>query len=389
MINSESYREELFQWIWKFLQFDCSRLRTECGKPLQVIDTGEWNHGSGPDFLGSHLQIDGRDWYGSVEIHKKPIEWIRHQHHSDKNYNSVVLHVVYKNTGTVPVKTADGHKPFVLELKPLIKKDLHRLLEAKEDQGIACSGNVSFISQRAFEKQIEAAHQEYLSYKIDELMEFYDASLPISEAWKNCFITGMYKTLGIPSNKKQMSELAGILLSEGQQADNYPVFSQQVHRIAFQSKNSIQWNHTGMRPASRPEKRVQQAAAMHFSISEIPFSAFLKAKLDENWNSILDNIEATVLPGKSRLSLIRQLVYFPAVYLLGDLLQSKRLKQSALEFWRSPSQYIPDAIKKPFTSAGFTVRSSTKKIGLAHQYKRYCKQKNCHRCEVFKKAIRS
>lgn len=387
--NRRPYREELFQWIWQQLEFNCSNLRTTCGKSLQIIDTGSLNHGAGPDFLRAHLRIDHQDWYGSVEIHKKPGEWYQHEHHQDEEFNSVVLHVVFNHDGTKQVCTEDGHKPFTLVLKPHLTEKVYKLLEVKQKRGIACSGNISFISQEAFEKQIAKAQKEYLEYKVEELLEFYDPSLPLSKAWMNCLITGVYRTLGILSNKMQMSELAQEVFKTCETDQEIFSFITQVEELAFHSQNNFHWMFTGIRPASRPEKRVDQAASLHYAIHQIPFEKYFKNEIEESWNQILQLADPANLPGQSRLSLIKQLVYLPALYLLGDLLQSKKIKQSALEAWSYSVQHVPDEIKTPFKKAGFAINSSTKKIGLAHQYKRYCREKNCHRCEVFKKAIRS
>lgn len=389
MTNRNPYREELFQWIWQEIEFDCSNLKTISGKPLKIVDTGSRNVGAGPDFLGAHVRIGNRDWYGSVEIHKKAVEWNQHEHHKDKEFNSVILHVIYSADSSIGVRTEDGHKPFTLELKPYLTKKIHRLLDQKQRSGIACSGNVSFINQEAFEKQVEVAHREYLEYKVEELLAFYDPSLPISNAWQQCIITGVYQALGIPSNKSSMKNLAQELFGESLQIQDFVDFSTQIEQFAFHSERNFQWKQHGMRPASRPKPRIKQAAAIHFAIQKVPFQIFFKNNPSETWRELMVHIDAAVRPGKSRLSLIKQIVYLPGIYLLGDLLHSTRLKQNAVDAWVSSTQYVPPEMKTPFKKAGFSINSSTKKIGLAHQYKRYCREKNCQRCEVFKKAIRS
>lgn len=389
MTKSRPYREEHFQWIWQQVEFDCRNLRTECRKSLQIIDTGSLNRGAGPDFLGAHLRVDEKDWYGSVEIHKRAGDWVQHKHHRDSEFNSVVLHVVFEDNGSKRVQTKDGHQPFTFVLKPHLKEKVSRLLEVKQKQGISCSGNVSFINQHAFEKQIEKAQKEYLEYKIEELLEFYDPTLPLSEAWTKCLIIGMYRTLGIPSNKTQMADLAQTVFDECETNRDFPVFNDAIRELAFKSENKFYWKFNGMRPASRPEQRVNQAASLHYAILQISFENFFKNNLEVTWCQILQLVDPEDLPGQSRLSLVKQLVYLPGLYLLGDLLQSNTVKQSALKLWSSSGQHVPDEMKEPFRKAGFAINSSTKKIGLAHQYKRYCREKNCHQCEVFKKAIRS
>lgn len=375
--------------MWHHLEFNCAQLQTACGKSLQIIDTGEWNRYAGPDFLQAHLRIEGRDWHGSVEIHKEAGEWYQHGHHEDENYNNVILHVIYESSSKRTVKTLDGFQPCTLVLKPYISTELYHLVEAQQKQDVACAGNIEFISQNAFERQIERAHQEYLEYKIEELLEEYDPSLPLSAAWKNCLIAGVYKTLGIPANKTQMGSLAHIVTADGEIPDDVHSFIETVEAKAFKEENRIAWVQSGMRPASRPKNRIRQAAALHFTIVQTPFRVFFKQSPGQVWSHLIRKTDSAHLPGKSRQSLIKQIVYLPALYLLGDLLHSGKLQKKVFDSWREPGQHVPQEIKKPFKKAGFQINRSLQKIGLAHQYKRYCREGNCHRCEVFKKAIRS
>ncbi len=391
MIQPKAYREELFQWIWQNLEFDCSGLQTECGQPLEIIDPGKPNHGKGPDFLQAHLYIEEKEWYGSVEIHKTTNEWNRHNHHLDPSFNSVVLHVVYEHDSCPGVNTQDGSTPFTLVLKPVIHRKLHQLLEAKKAGGIPCGGNISFINQKAFERQVLQAHKEYFEFKIDELLAGYDASLPLSKAWTNCLLIQAYKTLGIPANRQQMGKLACELIGKNNNSPDAESFISWVEQVAFGEKSSKRfgWKYSGMRPASRPQPRVRQAASLHRAIVQYPFQRFLKESPGASWKHLIDSISPAELPGSSRLHLLKQIVYLPALYLLGDLLHSKRLKGDVLESWRATPQKVPQEVQKPFKKAGFEVNRFAKVLGLAHQYKRYCKKRNCHRCEVFKTAIHS
>ncbi len=390
--SAASYREDLFQWIWANLEFDCRNLETVCGEKLQIIDPGKLNHGAGPDFLDAHIRTEKMHWYGSVEIHKSSGDWHAHQHESDTNFESVILHVVFADNSKKVAKTSGGDQPMVLELKPYLNKKLNRLLELKESEGLACSGKVAHISQKAFEKQIEAAHKEYFDYKVNELLQEYNPSRRLSEAWRDCLIVQLYKTLGIPANREQMGKLARKMVTLGQTFNSPDALLKFAEHTAFSENqnryDAIEWAFSGMRPASRPRGRIKQAAELHFKIVKAGMNVFLKDPL-ESWALLQQGLPTSKKPGRSRLELIKQTVYLPAVYLLGDLLHSGKLKESAYRYWLSGSQHIPQEVRKPFEKAGFELSGAVKKLGLAHQYKRYCLSRNCHRCEVFKKSIGS
>ena len=387
-----SYREDLFQWIWQHLQFNCQNLTTSCGKKLEIVDPGEINHAGGPDFLGAHLVADGMHWHGSVEIHKTSAEWDSHNHRENKRFDSVVLHVVFQDNSKKPAITADGSRPMVLVLKPYLHKSLHHLLSLQQSGELPCGGSVAFINQKAFEQQIEAAHREYFDYKVNELLQEFNPSVRVSKAWRDMLIIQMYKTLGIPANRRQMGVLAKKLIKDRLDVTPIERFVDLVMDAAFSGKNEadevIRWVHTGMRPASRPRKRVEQAAVLHYVIENTDFSRFLN-KPEQTWDFLLNEGPAGKLPGRSRLKIMYHTVYLPAVYLLADLLQSEKLKEWAYTCWQTGGQFVPEEVCRPFKKAGFSVNGRSKRLGLAHQYKRYCRQRNCHRCEVFKTSIGS
>ncbi len=75
---------------------------TESGKTVKVIGTGQRNTGSGPDFTGCILEIDGEIWTGDVEIHVHERDWLHHGHSGDSSFDNVKLHFCV-NTMSRPV----------------------------------------------------------------------------------------------------------------------------------------------------------------------------------------------------------------------------------------------------------------------------------------------
>ncbi len=382
-----AYHENLFQWIWEHLEFDCTGLQTDCGKDLIITDTGVLNHGAGPDFLRSRVFIDGMEWYGAIEIHKSAGDWYRHKHHLDINFNSVILHVVYSSEENKQAKTVAGSKIYTLSLKPRLDKSLQRLLEIKQSKQLPCGGHVSFINQGAFEAQIEKVHNDYFEYKVKEILSGYPAEKPVSVAWKQAMLKQLFKTLGIPQNREPMELLCTLLQQRELARFSLREFVKEAEALAFDGK-VLKWSHTGMRPASRPAKRVEQAAALFYIIDRTPLGDFFHSPEDV-WKRIKSSIPANYLAGKGRQKLLFNTNILPALYLLGDLLHHKELSNSAKQLWLDGHQFVPQEIKKPFQQAGFSLGRNAGKLGLAHQFKRFCSERNCHRCEVFKSAIRS
>ena len=87
-------KEKLLHYVWKFRLFPHAELQTADGQHVEIIDPGLENTNAGADFFNAKIRIGEKIWAGNIELHTASSEWMRHGHHTDKNYNSVILHVV-------------------------------------------------------------------------------------------------------------------------------------------------------------------------------------------------------------------------------------------------------------------------------------------------------
>lgn len=385
--STSTYPESLLQWVWGNLQFNCTLLQTTSGHLIDIVSPGELNRAAGPDFKNAELIVDGVRWFGSVEIHNNAKEWHEHSHHLDPAFSSVVLHVVL----TEPhyrAETIGGNIPYTLHLRPYLHKSLASLLETREVQSLPCGGNVKYVNQMAFERQVESAHKEYFDYKLQEMLECYQPHLVPSRAWKECLIHQIYKTLGIPSNISQMEELYKNHSDDIFLVSDETEWVEHVYRTAFlKPTQGIQWQTGGMRPASQPVIRVRQAAALQYAIIHTSISEILKSGTDI-WLPVNQRVSEIFRTRGERLELLRTTVFLPSIYLLGQLFHDQRLMKNSFANWLASAGVVPPEVRSPFINAGFEITGAARKSGLAHQLKRYCSGHRCHHCEVFKSAIR-
>ncbi|MEO5944513.1 MAG: DUF2851 family protein, partial [Ferruginibacter sp.] len=89
--------EHLLHYIWQFRYFNTGNLQTTDSREIEIIHPGSYNTNQGPDFLNAKIKIDKTIWAGSVELHINTSDWQSHKHSSDKNYDNVILHVVWNN----------------------------------------------------------------------------------------------------------------------------------------------------------------------------------------------------------------------------------------------------------------------------------------------------
>ncbi|MEP0005807.1 MAG: DUF2851 family protein [Balneola sp.] len=377
------YSERILQWVWNELLFDNTCLRTECGKPIQIIHQGILNHSDGPDFKSSKLLIGNIEWNGSVELHLKSSGWKAHNHHSDQNYDNVILHVVAEENPS-PVSTLSGSSPFTLNLLPYIHSDLGAFLSNLDhSKKLPCTGNLTFISEDVFHEQIARSHQEYLNKKIEDFLSFYTSDAPQSTAWKNALIVSVFDGFGISRNREQMRTLAYNLLNS--EHDSLHALQSKADYTAF-SSSEINWNFKGTRPHSHPTRRIKTAVHFLHLIKSTPFEDFLNADSYKLWNVWCSEIG---VQNAGHPKILYATVFLPALYFLGKLYHSEKITATVKEEWNSFKAPIPKILLSEFAQLKISPSFYQKKLGSIHQLREYCKPKNCSECLVLKKAFSS
>ena len=70
---------------------------TKSGKSIQIISPGIINVNEGPDFLDFAIMLNGKVIVGDAEFHVNALDWENHKHFQDKNYDNVILHLVFED----------------------------------------------------------------------------------------------------------------------------------------------------------------------------------------------------------------------------------------------------------------------------------------------------
>ena len=103
-------------------------IRTVSGNKIEILFQGKWNTDAGPDFVNGIILFDGKKVQGDVEIHKHEYDWKAHNHHEDKNYNNVILHVVFTNSQNAEFTISEnGNKVPILELQLNLDEQIDKL----------------------------------------------------------------------------------------------------------------------------------------------------------------------------------------------------------------------------------------------------------------------
>ena len=184
--------ERLLQYIWQFQHFAASELLTTSGEPVQILYQGQYNTNQGPDFSNAKIKIGGTTWVGSVELHIRSTDWDKHKHQHDRNYDNVILHVVWEDDGwnyPVPVLELKGRVPGVL---------LNRYTLLMENPGfIPCEKNITGISELSWTSWKDRLLAERLERKSALLYQFLEQN---GNHWEEATWWMMARSFGIKVN---------------------------------------------------------------------------------------------------------------------------------------------------------------------------------------------
>ncbi|MGJ8641433.1 MAG: DUF2851 family protein [Opitutaceae bacterium] len=246
--------ERVVQKIWLRQDFDCSDLKTTCGKSVQVKDPGRWNLLGGPDFKEARLVLDGQAIVGDVEVHFSPSDWYAHRHECNPEFNSVELHVVLTpdRAGSEVVKTLSGKEPLTLVLMPLLERDLEAyatddaLLEMEKVDELEW---IAKFLEQPLDQRITVLRAQ-ADKRWQQKVRFAKQRLEIS-SWEDCCHQYCLEVLGYSRNRAPMSRLAL----------KYPIAKMAVGAFNAETlfdEEAGNWKLSGLRPANHPRKRLEQ-----------------------------------------------------------------------------------------------------------------------------------
>ena len=134
--------EKFMYYLWQQSQLICKPIFTTNERKLSIIQCGQRNPNSGPDFLFAKIQLDHVIWVGHVEMHLKSSDWYAHNHHLGSAYKNVILHVVWEEDAPVFIPN-NKQIPTIILKNYVADKMIHRYKELLESKlWIPCAGQI-------------------------------------------------------------------------------------------------------------------------------------------------------------------------------------------------------------------------------------------------------
>ena len=199
--------EYFLHYLWKFKKITLNNLHTIQGEKIDLYTVGQHNRGQGPDFFNAKLCIDGQLWAGNIEIHLKSSDWYAHHHHTDKNYDNVILHVVWEND--MQVFRTNGTPIPTLELKDITNLKLldryKALFTTASKRFILCENEIKTVDPFIISHWQERLYIERLEQKSNLVLQLL---IEADNDWEGVLFQMLAKGFGLKVNNESFLSIA-------------------------------------------------------------------------------------------------------------------------------------------------------------------------------------
>jgi len=416
--------EKLLQYIWKNQYFNKQSLCTEQGEPIQIVFPGNFNTEEGPDFTEAVIIIGEHKWIGSVEIHIAATDWHQHQHQKNKQYNNVILHVVWRNNAAATNEAQQVLPVLVLanRVSGMLLNHYEQLMQSPAT--IPCTAYVSnTLSEIAWLKWKETLVAERLQRKAQKVLALFSEA---NSHWEQCFWWFLAANFGMKQNKllfeavaksidikilarhkQQLIQLEALLLgqahllpADNNHSDSYITLLQKEYAF-LKTKYQLAVvpflpNHLRMRPGNFPAirlaqlaKLIQQSVHLFSAIKEKPDYHHLinlfNVTANDYWHYHYQPLkESNYQPKKLGADAINHLlinVIAPALFAYAQYHQLEELKQQCIHLLMDiPAEN--NRITKQWQALQLKSKSAFDSQAFTELQTHYCDAKGCLQCAV-------
>jgi hypothetical protein len=424
MLNLPAMKEDFLHYIWQHQYFDKVSLISADKEPIQVLRCGLHNTNAGPDFLLAQVKVGAVTWNGSVEIHLKTSDWLRHHHDQDLRYDQVVLHVVWEHDQAL--HRSDGSPIPTLELKNRVDarllKGYNFFQEAKDS--IPCGPLTAQVPALIRFEMLDRVLVERLNQKAARLLALMEKN---HQDWEDTTYQALCFGFGFKINQEPFGRLSKVLpygilrkhqqslwqleallfgqagfLEPQQPQDSYLHKLQQEFKFLHHKYRlppglrQADWNFMRLRPANFPSVRLAQLAALlhgkdglfaALKAVENPkqLPGFFKGQISDYW-------QQHYLPGRpsaARLKGIgRQSIHNLAINVVIPLLFAYSLWQDKQEYrdralaWLEQLPAEQNSILEVYQDLGLPVHSAADSQAYLHLFDHYCQTRKCLSCSI-------
>lgn len=290
------------------------------GQKIRIISVGEWNRGTGPDFIKATITIDGEKHHGPIELDLDSRNWELHGHSENESFNDVILHIVLTDSKPTYFTRTSDHRdiPRILLSEADVREALGkpRLAQALARPGL-CLTPLAKMSDFAITSFLDEAARHRAKLKAARFHQTANRHGFEQSLWES-----FADSLGFSANRLPMRLLAQRLsvksLSKLSTAEAEAILfgtagflAPDLHEIApadsreyleslwtdwwkhrdpfeFPDDRSPRWQASGSRPGNHPQRRLAaltQALGSWKKINKL-------AKSSAPWKGLTEHLES-------------------------------------------------------------------------------------------------
>lgn len=421
-------KEDFIHYVWQHRHYDFRNLKTSWGQRLNVMFPGYHNHDAGPDFLQAVVTIDDVRWVGSVEIHCRSSDWLRHKHQDDHKYKSVILHVVYEHD--MEIQLDENEFVPTLELKNRIPQEMFVRYESlmKVPDLLLCRSQSMNVDSLIIQNQMSEVLIERM---LRRQSGFQNTLMSCQSDWNELIYRTMAIGFGCKKNGAAFELLAQSLpyrivrshlasrlqiyalvfgqsgLLDVEEKDEYTErlrYEYDYLRYKYQlvSIGMHQWNWLRLRPQNFPPLRLAQFAEMLFLTGSTLSDKVLKAGManlqswlslapDEYWQTHYmfgkESPKHASGVGESVVNSLIINVVVPIRFAYARFTGDDAMQEDALSLLERVS-YEDNKITRLFADSAFPCRSAYDSQAQIELMEYFCTQKRCLNCSIGEKIVR-
>ncbi len=424
-----SFSENLLSYIWQFQLFQKENLVTQSGKQIRVIKQGNPQYNQGPDFSQAKIAIDDITLAGSVEIHKSTKDWYLHQHQENKQYNTVILHVVWQ-ANEIFTKLENGETVEVLSLQPLVNEKLLARYDMlmKSSSKIACDGfevKLNEIELNSFLQKLAIGRIQRKVEDIDSLLEnhqgnwnqvvFIQLARYLGSSLNNAALQSLAESIDIKVLLKSKADLkiieailfgqAGML--ESDKTDEYFIqlkkeYNYQKRLHSLTPLSSVNFQYSKIRPSAFPSFRIAQLANLMFHNSFLIEDICALNSMEEikksfqiaphfYWDEHYDFDQAQekkhhLQLGNSSVEMLAINFICPLIFAYGKHRDDEDMCEKAMSLMEEITAE-KNNITRLFESKKIKAQNALESQALIELKTNYCDKKNCLTCMIGHKLL--
>jgi hypothetical protein len=423
-------KEEFLHYLWKYNLYDQEKLFDRENNKITVLDPGEYNRDSGPDFFNARISVEGTIWVGNIEIHLKSSHFDNHGHQKDPAFDNVILHVVAENDRRV--FNTKGEEILTVELSYDSSYYEKYIFLVNNPYIIACQDDITKLDDILVRHWLNTLVIGRIQSKSEPVMKILSET---ENDWEETFYRLLSRYFGFRVNTEPFEMLAAALpfriirkhtdntfqieallfgtaglldagLFKKALKDEY--YNNLLKEYTFLSaKYSLQplhgwlWKFSRLRPSNFPTIRISQLAAM-LSIAGGLFSRILEATDIKQVKKLFEVSASSywddhfVFGRKSRnftkhtgsqatdILLINSVI--PLMFVYGQVRDCPEISERALSFLEDISPERNMVISE-WNKAGISAGSAFYSQALIQLRNEYCRKRRCINCRIGNKII--